>query len=160
MDKRGPKSLREISDELNSNRSGPGNDGEEGSRRPKDETGSQPPQGEGSRESDRRPATLVLKEIGERFTRRRKTDKQGAYKQLQEDLMNNAHNLIPYVVSLKEVLGITIDIEDFLKGYESNAGRTPVEEIQAFLTSGAKVQEQVEERLGHTVIISKNNKVN
>ena len=63
----------------------------------------------------------------------------GAYKQLQEDLMNNAHLLVPFVVSLKEVLGTTIDIEDFLKGSESNTGRSPVEEIKAFLTSGATV---------------------
>jgi hypothetical protein len=77
----------------------------------------------------------VLKEIGERFTRKRKTDRIGSYRGLQEDLMNNAHLLVPFVVSLKEVLGTTIDIEDFLKGSESNTGRSPVEEIQAFLNS-------------------------
>lgn len=81
----------------------------------------------------------MLKEIGERFTAKRKSDRVGAYKQLQEDLMNNAHLLVPFVVSLKEVLGTTIDIEDFLKGSESNSGRSPVEEIKAFLTSGATV---------------------
>lgn len=73
--------------------------------------------------------------VGERFTAKRKNDKVGAYKQLQEDLMNNAHLLVPFVVSLKEVLGTTIDIEDFLKGSESNTGRSPVEEIKDFLTA-------------------------
>ena len=48
--------------------------------------------------------------------------------------MNNAHLLVPYVVSLKEILGTTIDIEDFLKGSESNTGKSPLEEIQNFLT--------------------------
>lgn len=68
-----------------------------------------------------------------------------AYKQLQEDLMVNAHKLVPFIVSLKEVLGTTIDIEEFLKGSESNTGRSPLEEIQAFLntanpTAKGKVQ--------------------
>lgn len=59
----------------------------------------------------------------------------GAYKRLQEDLMTNAHKLVPYVVSLKEVLGTTIEIENFLKGSESVTGRSPLEETRDFLTS-------------------------
>jgi len=49
--------------------------------------------------------------------------------------MNNAGKLVPFVVSLKEVLGTVIDIESFLKGSESNSGRSPLEEIQLFLTA-------------------------
>lgn len=73
--------------------------------------------------------------IGENFTRNRRTDRVGAWKRLQEDLMNNAHKLVPFAVSLKEILGTTIDIEQFLKGSESTTGRSPVEEIRDFLNS-------------------------
>ena len=48
--------------------------------------------------------------------------------------MTNAHKLVPYVVSLKEVLGTTIEIENFLKGSESVTGRSPLEETKDFLT--------------------------
>lgn len=147
MDGERPKSLRDITLSFDSSkpngRKASRTRKEDGSEEGPSQPSSSPPAQPWPRELDGRSAASnlspaqVLKEIGATFTDKRKTDRVGAYKRLQEDLMNHAHQLVPFVVSLKEILGTTIDIEGFLKGSESNSGRSPLEETRDFLTQAS-----------------------
>jgi hypothetical protein len=78
----------------------------------------------------------VLTEIFHEFSHKRKKEKVAAWMGLQTALAENAGILCPSVVSLKDLIAATANVEDLLKGQQGDAGKSPAEYLEEWL-SGA-----------------------
>lgn len=76
----------------------------------------------------------VLTGIFTEFSQRRKQDKVGAWMFLQTALAENAGTLCPIAVSLKDLIAAEANIEDMLKGDQGDAGVSPVEYLESWLS--------------------------
>jgi hypothetical protein len=85
---------------------------------------------------ERTAAIAILKEIGQEFTRLRKSNRTAAWGALQERLMEHLHMLVPNVVTLKDFMGLNIDIESFIKSDTGTTTKEPLEVIREFLAGG------------------------
>ena len=89
--------------------------------------------------TDLRPSD-VLARIFSDFATQRKKDKVGAWMGLQQALAENAGILCPSVVSLKDMIAATANVEDLLKGQQGDAGKSPTEYLEEFLNRPAVSQ--------------------
>ena len=80
-------------------------------------------------------AADLLSAIGKEFAAKRKQDKVAAWMFLQNALMENIGTLCPAVVSLKDIIAATANVEDLLKGQTSETGETPTEYLERYLTA-------------------------
>lgn len=86
---------------------------------------------------DRRKASTILAEIGDRFADNRKKGRSNAYETYQEDIARNLNYLIAGgLMSMKEASELFMKLEDFRK--QSAQGRTPVEALAEFLSGEGK----------------------
>jgi len=85
---------------------------------------------------DERDATArdVLRKLGKHWDKLRKTDRVGAWQYLQRGLMENMSVLVPHVVSLKDLLAATTNIEEMLAGEKSDSGESPAEYLARWLS--------------------------
>jgi hypothetical protein len=74
-----------------------------------------------------------MREIGEEFVRLRENSRAGAWADLQKKLMSNMDTLVPEATSLKDFLGLSIDIENFLKTEQGSESLHPIEALAKFL---------------------------
>lgn len=74
-----------------------------------------------------------MRMIGESFVATREHDRIKAYKELQSALMIYSGILAPFAMAYKDIIGTTLDIEEYLKGSESKSGKSPIEEVREFL---------------------------
>lgn len=81
---------------------------------------------------------MTLGHIFSEFASRRKREKVAAWMWLQQSLAENAGTLCPTAVSLKDLIAAEANIEDMLKGQQGDAGESPTEYLEKFL-SGADV---------------------
>ncbi len=82
----------------------------------------------------------VLTEIFREFSHKRKKEKVAAWMALQTALAENAGILCPSVVSLKDLIAATANVEDLLKGQQGDAGKSPAEYLEEWLSPEAKPQ--------------------
>jgi len=128
-------------------------DGGSGSRA-KEATGSK-----GDRELSKPPATLpanpftassnILQDIAARFNYARETQKVGAWKQLQTDLMNASPFICPVLIPLKDLINIAQDIEKEIKGANTQVGKSNEELLADFLNGGGDIQVRLD---SHTTV--------
>ncbi len=95
--------------------------------------------GSGSRDATSRRAhpldpRQVLTGIFTEFSARRKQEKVGAWMYLQTALAENAGILCPTAVSLKDLIAAEANIEDMLKGQQGDAGKSPQEYLEEWLS--------------------------
>jgi len=76
----------------------------------------------------------VLTNIFTEFAARRKQEKVAAWMGLQTALAENAGVLCPAAVSLKDLIAATANVEDMLKGQQGDAGKSPQEYLEKWLT--------------------------
>lgn len=77
--------------------------------------------------------------IGQRFTAAREKGKEHAYRQLQKDLMNHMGTLshpLTGVISMKDLLTKTHELEEFLKGSVGQSSISPLEALSIFIETG------------------------
>jgi hypothetical protein len=80
-------------------------------------------------------ASDTLSSIFAEFARRRKDEKVSAWMFLQTALAENAGILCPSVVSLKDLIAATANVEDLLKGQSGEKGISPSEYLAGWLNS-------------------------
>jgi len=83
----------------------------------------------------------VLSSIFAEFARRRKDEKVSAWMFLQQALAENAGVLCPSVVSLKDLIAATANVEDLLKGQSGDKGISPSEYLLGWLNSSETVKQ-------------------
>lgn len=76
----------------------------------------------------------VLTRIFTEFSAKRKQEKVAAWMGLQTALAENAGILCPSVVSLKDLIAATANVEDLLKGQQGDAGKSPAEYLEEWLS--------------------------
>lgn len=74
-----------------------------------------------------------MREIGEEFVRLRESSRAGAWSDLQRRLMGHFDVLVPMVVSMKDFLALSIDIETFLKTEQGSESLHPMEALERWL---------------------------
>lgn len=67
--------------------------------------------------------------------RLRKESRAGAWADLQERLMTNMAALVPDITSLKDMLGLSVSIEEFMKTEVGSQSLDPSEALQRFLNA-------------------------
>jgi hypothetical protein len=77
----------------------------------------------------------VLTSIFKEFSEKRRSDKVGAWMFLQTALAENAGALCPIAVSLKDLIAAEANIEDMLKGQQGDAGKSPAEYLEEWLST-------------------------
>jgi len=77
----------------------------------------------------------VLSNIFAQFAERRKQEKVGAWMWLQQALAENAGTLCPIAVSLKDLIAAEANIEEMLKGQQGDAGQSPAEYLEEWLST-------------------------
>jgi hypothetical protein len=83
----------------------------------------------------------ALSQIFTEFAAKRKKEKVAAWMWLQQALAENAGILCPIAVSLKDLISAEANIEEMLKGQQGDAGQSPAEYLEEWLSgSGAKLQ--------------------
>jgi hypothetical protein len=82
----------------------------------------------------------VLNQIFTEFSKKRRADKVGAWMFLQTALAENAGTLCPIAVSLKDLIAAEANIEDMLKGQQGEAGKSPAEYLEEWLTDPKVMQ--------------------
>lgn len=70
-------------------------------------------------------------------------NKGEAWRQLQADLMQNAHILCPFVLPYDRLLTSVREIEDFMKGTSGQVGRSNEELMAEFLRGDGKLAEGI-----------------
>ena len=97
--------------------------------------------GSGSRDASpgRVNAQSVLTSIFVEFSSRRKQEKVAAWMYLQQALAENAGVLCPIAVSLKDLIAAEANIEDMLKGQQGDAGKSPQEYLEGWLSGDSEV---------------------
>jgi len=88
-------------------------------------------------EPERQRAADVLKEIGDEFNRLRESNRTSAFGALQKKLWANVAVLVPYAVTLKDFIGLSVSIEDFIKSDTGTTAKEPLEVIREFLDAPA-----------------------
>lgn len=76
----------------------------------------------------------VIGEIYSEFAERRQNDKISAWMWLQQALAKKAGVLSPIAVSLKDLNATLEDIEIMLKGHQGDAGKSPAEYLEEWLS--------------------------
>lgn len=76
-----------------------------------------------------------MREIGEEFVRLREDSRAGAWSALQRKLMSHFDVLVPYAVSMKDFLALSIDIEEFLKTEQGTESMHPMEALEHWLAT-------------------------
>jgi hypothetical protein len=74
----------------------------------------------------------VLDTIGSTFVKGRQQNRQAAYLQFQIDLMSNLGTLSS-LIPTKDIIGLSMDIEQYLKGISGEGGVSPDKQMQDFL---------------------------
>ena len=69
--------------------------------------------------------------------RLRKESRPKAWADMQERLMQHMGALVPETTSLKDLLGISVDIESFLKTEQGSQSMDPAEALQNWLNAPA-----------------------
>ncbi|MBO0887658.1 hypothetical protein J2P12_01005 [Candidatus Bathyarchaeota archaeon] len=82
----------------------------------------------------------VLGQIFTEFSRKRKQEKVAAWMWLQQALAENAGTLCPTAVSLKDLIAAEANIEEMLKGQQGDAGESPSEYLENWLSPEATKQ--------------------
>lgn len=82
---------------------------------------------------ERKSPSEVLTTIFSEFARRRKDEKVSAWMYLQTALAENAGTICPAVVSLKDLIAATANVEDLLKGQSGDKGQSPAEYLHDWL---------------------------
>lgn len=82
----------------------------------------------------------ILQDIAARFNYARETQKVGAWKQLQTDLMNASPFICPVLIPLKDLINIAQDIEKEIKGANTQVGKSNEELLSDFLNGGGDIQ--------------------
>lgn len=77
-------------------------------------------------------AVHVLDEIGGTFVRNRQKNRAEAYLQFQIDLMSHLGTLSS-LIPTKDIIGLSMDIEHYLKGISGDGGISPDKLMQDFL---------------------------
>ena len=80
-------------------------------------------------------AASVLKEIGDEFNRLREGSRTTAFGSLQKKLWAHVDILVPSTVTLKDFIGLSIDIESFIKSDTGTTTEEPLEVFRKFLDS-------------------------
>jgi hypothetical protein len=83
-------------------------------------------------------AASVLKEIGDEFNRLREGSRTTAFGSLQKKLWAHVDVLVPSTVTLKDFIGLSIDIESFIKSDTGTTTEEPLEVFRKFLDSPDK----------------------
>lgn len=104
----------------------------------------------GDRELSKPPATLpanpftassnILQDIAARFNYARETQKVGAWKQLQTDLMNASPFICPVLIPLKDLINIAQDIEKEIKGANTQVGKSNEVLLSEFLNGEGDIK--------------------
>jgi hypothetical protein len=68
------------------------------------------------------------------FASRRKKEKVAAWMFLQQALAENASIICPAAVSLKDLIAAEANIEEMLKGAQGDAGTSPAEYLENWLS--------------------------
>ncbi len=84
----------------------------------------------------------ALSSIFTEFAKKRKQEKVSAWMWLQQALAENAGVLCPTAVSLKDLIAAEANIEEMLKGASGEAGISPAEYLENWL-SGSQSSEKV-----------------
>jgi hypothetical protein len=79
-------------------------------------------------------AIVTLDSLGAEFVNLREHDRAQAYMRFQRGLMSNLGTLSP-IIPAKDIVGLSMDIEHYLKGITSSSGIAPEKQMQEFLTS-------------------------
>jgi hypothetical protein len=82
----------------------------------------------------------VLAEIFKEFSHKRKQEKVSAWMYLQTALAENAGIICPAIVSLKDLIAATANVEELLKGQQGDAGKSPAEYLEEWLSPETKPQ--------------------
>src|SRR5262249_19669994 len=82
-------------------------------------------------------AIHTLDALGAEFVLLRESDRAQAYLLFQRGLMSNLGTLSP-IIPAKDIVGLSMDIEHYLKGITSASGIAPEKQMQEFLTSVEK----------------------
>ncbi len=82
----------------------------------------------------------VLTKIFTEFSQRRKKEKVAGWMFLQTALAENAGILCPAAVSLKDLIAAEANIEDMLKGQQGDAGQSPAEYLESWLSGKTDVK--------------------
>jgi hypothetical protein len=83
-------------------------------------------------------AASVLAEIGEEFNRLREGSRTTAFGALQKKLWAHVDILVPSTVTLKDFIGLSIDIESFIKSDTGTTTEEPLEVLRKFLDQPEK----------------------
>lgn len=75
--------------------------------------------------------------LGSEFVNLREHDRAQAYMRFQRGLMSNLGTLSP-IIPAKDIVGLSMDIEHYLKGITSASGIAPEKQMQEFLTEVEK----------------------
>ena len=90
-------------------------------------------------------ARTIMGTIWSNFHAKREESRSGAYRQLLDDLTKYADNLVPYVIGLKDFVGLCFDIETYLKGASGETGQTPLDHLKEFLNAPIDIPPEVSE---------------
>jgi hypothetical protein len=82
-------------------------------------------------------AADVLAEIGAEFNRLREGSRTTAFGALQKKLWAHVDVLVPSTVTLKDFIGLSIDIESFIKSDTGTTTEEPLEVFRKFLDEDA-----------------------
>ena len=77
----------------------------------------------------------VLASIFSEFALKRKKEKVAAWMWLQQSLAEHAGELCPIAVYLKDLIAAEANIEEMLKGQQGDAGQSPAEYLEGWLTT-------------------------
>lgn len=78
-------------------------------------------------------ASSVRHTIWTNFHAKREINRAGAYRQLLDDLTRYGDILVPYEIGWKDMVGLCMDIEGYLKGDSGEQGASPLEAVRHFL---------------------------
>jgi len=87
----------------------------------------------------REEAVRLLQSIGTEFSRLRKTNRSGAWADLEDKIAKSGHVLVPDALSMKDWVGLMIDIEQFRKA-ESGSAEVPGDALAKWLSEGMEEQ--------------------
>src|SRR5438046_855603 len=80
----------------------------------------------------------ILETIAQRFNYARETNRAGAWRQFQQDLMNASPFICPALIPYKDLISVVAEIEKEIKGSSANqAGKSNEELLADFLSGGA-----------------------
>lgn len=85
-------------------------------------------------------ASLIIKDIGERFAKNREHNQSSAYEQYQRDLADNAHYLVTGgIMTMKELSEMLMKLEEFRKR-TSEQGKTPATLLAEWLRGESTIE--------------------